>query len=147
MTNEPKKSDPLSATQYGKRVAEVVKEELSTVTPRPSNGRASVILAITNTAARFGENLVHVLVGLIFIGGGIWLIAWTVQHPPINKMLLYGGGGAALFGALLMPTILPIVKQIIVVVQAFPVVGAMIGGRRATDPPRAIDEPPPEKKP
>lgn len=98
---------------------------------------------IIKLASSFGENLVHVLVGLFFMAGGAWLVAYGVQHPltaivngvttqQYSKWFLGGGAGAAFFGALMMPTIWPLVQRIfIVVVPYLP----MIGGRRAGDPP------------
>ena len=84
-------------------------------------------------------------VGLAFLAGGIWLTAYAVEHPPLQKVELYSGLIAAVFGALLLPGILdPAIKvsrSVIVIVQQLPVVGAMFGGKRATDPQ------PPEPKP
>lgn len=102
--------------------------------------RDTTIIKLANLASSFGENLVHFIVGLIFIAAGAWVGYYALHQEPHSDKLLYVGIGLGMFGALLMPTILPVVKQIIVVVQAVPVVGAMLGGKRATDP-----QPPLEK--
>lgn len=133
---KPEKPD-LSATL----IAQKVEQRLRADPPRST--RSSSTALIVGTVKSFGEAFVHVLVGAVFMAGGIWLIAYAIQHPTsvvvngvttqsFNKLLLYGGGGATLFGALLMPTILPLVKQIIVVIVPYI---PMLGGRRATDPP------------
>jgi hypothetical protein len=96
---------------------------------------------IIKLASSFGENLVHVIVGLFFMAGGAWLVWYGVHHPDtvvvngvttqqFSKWFLGGGASIALLGALFMPTILPMFKQIVVVVSPYiPVVG----GRRAGD--------------
>ena len=89
---------------------------------------------IIKLASSFGENLVHFLVGLIFIAGGGWIVYYALHTEPHSDKLLYVGIGVALLGAAIMPTILPVFKQIFVIVQSVPVVGAMLGGRRSTDP-------------
>ncbi len=111
------------------------------MSPRPT------MVFIEQEAKNVLGQLVHVVVGLFFMAIGGWMVVYTIQHPPITKMLMYGGAGAALFGALIMPTIFPLIKEIFVfVVPYIPV----LGGRRAADPPappRAIEEPPPNSKP
>jgi hypothetical protein len=89
---------------------------------------------IIKLASSFGENLVHFIVGLLFIAGGAWIVRYALHTEPHSDKLLYVGIGVALLGAAIMPTILPVFKQIIVVAQGIPVLGAVLGGRRATDP-------------
>lgn len=89
---------------------------------------------IIKLASSFGENLVHFLVGAIFIAGGAWIVYYSLHQEPHSDKLLYVGIGVAVLGAAVMPTILPVFKQIFVIVQSVPVVGAMLGGRRGTDP-------------
>lgn len=100
---------------------------------------------IITLARSFGENLVHFIVGLLFIAGGGWIAWYALQKEPHSDKLLYVGIGVAVLGAAIMPTILPVFKQIIVVVQQVPVLGAILGGRRATDP--QLPPPPAEPKP
>lgn len=90
---------------------------------------------VIKLAEEFGRGLVSVIVGLIFIAGGGWLIRSALHAEPRSDKLLYVGIGIAVLGASIMPSILPKVKEIIVIVQGIPVVGAMLGGRRETDPP------------
>lgn len=118
------------------------------------------IIGYEKIAESLVGELVHIIVGAFFMAGGAALVYYGLNHPiatvvngattqALNKPILIGGAVTCLFGALLMPTILPLVKQIVVVVQGFPIVGNFIGGRRATDPPppvRSIEEPPPESK-
>lgn len=90
------------------------------------------IIGYEKVAEGIFGNLLHVVVGLFFMGGGAWMVYYAINHPPLNKVLLYGGGGTTLFGALILPTILPVVKQIVVfIVPYIP----LIGGKRAGDPP------------
>lgn len=90
---------------------------------------------IIKVVSSFGENLVHFIVGLIFIGGGGWICRYALTQKPQDNKVLYIGIGVAVLGAAIMPTILPVFKQIFVIVQAVPVVGTMLGGRWATDTP------------
>jgi hypothetical protein len=85
---------------------------------------------IIKVVSSFGENLVHFIVGMMFIAGGAWIVRYALHTEPHSDKLLYVGIGVAILGAAIMPTILPVFKQIIVVVQGLPVVGVMLGGRR-----------------
>lgn len=96
---------------------------------------------VIKLAESFGRNLVSFIVGLLFIAGGGWLVRYSIRVEPHSDKLLWTGVAIAVGGASIMPSILPKVKEIIVIVQAFPVVGPMLGGRRATDPPRSEGQP------
>jgi hypothetical protein len=89
---------------------------------------------VIKLATSFGENLVSVIVGLLFIAGGGWVAHYALATEPHSDKLLWTGVAVAIFGASMMPSILPKVKQIVVIVQGIPVLGAMLGGRRSTDP-------------
>lgn len=119
------------------------------------------IIGYEKVAETLLGGLVHVIVGLFFMAGGAWLVYYGLQHPivtvvngvtvqSLNRPLVIGGGLTTLFGALLMPTILPLVQRIFVVViplgQQLPIIGSMFG-RRKDDQPRSIEEPPSEPKP
>jgi hypothetical protein len=113
------------------------------MTPPTQPGRPTIVMQLATSVV---DNLVHILVGLVFLGGGGWAAVWAIQHPPLNKTILYGGGIAALFGALLMPTIFPQFKQIVVFVvstgQQLPIVSAFFG-RRSEDKGAVVVVPPP----
>jgi hypothetical protein len=78
--------------------------------------------------------LVHIVVGLLLMAGGGWVVAYQLQHPPHSDKIIIGGGCIVVLGALLMPTIFPVFKQIVVLV--FPNGIPVIGGKRASDPPK-----------
>lgn len=109
------------------------------------------IIGYEAVAEKVVGQIVHIVVGLFFMLGGAWAVYYGFQHPltaivngvtvtSINKVPVYGGAGTVLLGALVMPTILPLFQQIFIFVQAVPIVGNFIGGRRATDPPAASPE-------
>lgn len=90
-----------------------------------------------STAAKIqtaGATLVHVVVGLLLMAGGGWVVAYQLQHPPHSDKIIILGAGVCVLGALLMPTIFPVFKQIVVLV--FPNGIPVIGGKRASDPPK-----------
>lgn len=135
-------NDPIDSTQPRE----------TPVPPRPT------IIAYEKITENLLGGLVHVIVGAFFMCAGAWLVYYGLNHPitsvvngatgqALNKPILIGGAATCVFGALLMPTILPLVKQIVVVVQSVPFIGSFIpGGRRASDPP-ASTEPPPDSRP
>lgn len=103
---------------------------------------------VVKVVSSFGEAFVHIVVGLFFMAGGAWLVNYGLQHPvtsvangvtiqALNKPIVIGGGLTALLGALVMPTIFPLFKQIVVFVVPYaervPVVGSLL--RRSTDVP------------
>lgn len=83
--------------------------------------------------ATVGATIVHVLVGLALMGLGVFVVVYQLTHPPHSDKVLLGGASLVVLGALLMPTIFPVFKQIVVLV--FPNGIPLIGGRRASDPP------------
>lgn len=88
--------------------------------------RQSVAVAILSDAF-------HVIVGGVMLLAGILGAMYQIEHPPVVKWVFYPTCGFALLGALILPTILPIVKEIVVVI--FPNGIPLIGGRRSSDPP------------
>lgn len=91
-----------------------------------------------STAAKIeaaGATLVHVIVGLILMGLGGFVVVYQITHPPHSDKIILGGAALCVLGALLMPTIFPVFKQIVVLV--FPNGIPLIGGKRASDPPAA----------
>lgn len=76
--------------------------------------------------------VVQVLVGAVLLFAGIGGAFYQIEHPPVVKPALYAFLGLGVLGALLLPSIFPIVQQIVVfVVPYIP----LIGGRRQGDPP------------
>ena len=82
----------------------------------------------------------HIIVGVFLLLGGAAGAAYLLEHPPIIKPLVYLFVIIALFGALLLPGILVMTKQIVVFVQPYlqnvPVFGQVFG-RRDGDVPKA----------
>lgn len=91
----------------------------------------------TNKVERAAGLLILVAVGLAFLVAGLWAMWYQLQHPPIDRHLVYLGAGMAVFGALLLPSVFtaafPRVKQIFILI--FPGGLPLIGGRRSGDPP------------
>ena len=87
---------------------------------------------------RAAEVVVVVLVGLAFLATGLFGLIYQLQHPPVQHGVIYLSAGMAIFGALLLPSVFtvafPRVKQIFVLI--FPGGLPIIGGRRASDPPK-----------
>lgn len=83
-------------------------------------------------AERVGATVLQLFVGLLFLLGGVALAGYAFTHE--HHVVGYAGMGAAVFGALVLPGIFTIVKPILVFV--FPNGIPLIGGRRATDPPK-----------
>jgi uncharacterized membrane protein len=75
---------------------------------------------------------IRILVGLVFLAGGIALAAFGFMRE--EHVVGYVGVGASVFGANILPGIFEVVKPIIVFI--FPNGIPIIGGRRATDPPK-----------
>lgn len=87
---------------------------------------------IIKLASSFGENLIHFIVGLLFMAGGGFVCHYALHQEPHSDKLLYVGIGVAVFGAWIMPTISTSIYKLFVIVAPFiPVVG----GRRQGDPP------------
>lgn len=81
--------------------------------------------------------VIVVLVGLAFLVVGLSGAIYEIQHPPIERPIVYVCVGMAVFGALLLPSVFtaafPRVKQIFVLI--FPNGLPIVGGRRRDDPP------------
>lgn len=81
--------------------------------------------------------VVVVLVGLAFLAVGLSGAVYEIQHPPIERPIVYVCVAMAIFGALLLPSVFtvafPRVKQIFVLI--FPNGLPLVGGRRRDDPP------------
>jgi hypothetical protein len=84
------------------------------------------------------QPIVQILVGLVFLAGGIIITAQALRTEPHDKWLVTFGFSAAIGGALILPGIFTVVKPILVFV--FPNGIPLIGGRRASDPPARSDE-------
>lgn len=93
------------------------------MTPRPSR--------IVQVAELVGATLLQLLVGLVFLAGGIVLATYGFTHEA--HVVGYVGVGCAVFGALVLPGLFGVVKPILVFV--FPNGIPLTGGRRAGDPP------------
>ena len=81
--------------------------------------------------------VVVILVGLAFLVVGLSGAIYEIQHPPIERPIVYVCVSMAVFGALLLPSVFtvafPRVKQIFVLI--FPNGLPLVGGRRRDDPP------------
>jgi hypothetical protein len=92
--------------------------------------------------------LLLIVVGLVFMVGGVLLSAYAVEHPPLQKIELYAGLICAVFGALLLPGILAPTQKVLLFVQPFlqniPVVGQMFGRRAGDVAPPVVVVPPPK---
>jgi hypothetical protein len=94
--------------------------------PRTSSSSTEIKIA---TAV--GGLISQFIVGALFIAGGAWLTRWALlaeQHRYV-----YVGIGVAIFGALCLPSIFPIARNIYITI--FPNGLPMLGGKRAGDPP------------
>lgn len=87
----------------------------------------------TAKIATVGATIMHIIVGLALMGLGVFVVVYQLMHPPHSDKIILGGAALAILGALLMPTIFPVFKQIVVLV--FPNGIPLLGGRRAGDPP------------
>lgn len=79
------------------------------------------------------QPIVQIIVGLVFLAGGIIVTARALNHEPHDKWLVKLGFAAAIGGALMLPGIFTVVKPIYVMI--FPNGLPLIGGKRAGDPP------------
>lgn len=87
-----------------------------------------------STAAKIehaGVTLLQLLVGFLFLAGGVALAGYAFTHE--QHTVGFVGIGAAVFGALILPGLFTVVKPILVFV--FPNGIPLIGGKRAGDPP------------
>lgn len=78
-----------------------------------------------------GVTLLQLVVGLVFLAGGIVLAGYAFTHE--QHTVGFVGIGVAVFGALVLPGLFTVVKPILIFV--FPNGIPIIGGKRATDPP------------
>lgn len=90
--------------------------------------RSSVAIAIVS-------GVLHLVVGIVLMTIGFGVVVYQIGQEPHNNTLIYTFLIVGVFGALILPTILPTVKQIVVLV--FPNGIPWPGGRRAGDPPAA----------
>jgi hypothetical protein len=88
---------------------------------------------VVQVAESVGATLLQLLVGLLFLAGGIVLSGYAFTHE--QHTVGFVGVGAAVFGALVLPGLFAVVKPIVVFI--FPNGIPLIGGRRASDPPKA----------
>ncbi len=85
-------------------------------------------------------NLGHIILGVLLLLVGVSMDIYEIQQKAPVKLFIYVGTGLAIFGALLIPTILPLAKQIVVVF--FPNGLPLPGGKRIGDPPANPPSPP-----
>jgi hypothetical protein len=76
-------------------------------------------------------NIVQLLIGTVFVGGGGWLAYYSLAKE--NHMMVYVGIGVSVFGAMLLPSVFPVARNIYI--TFFPNGLPLIGGRRQGDPP------------
>lgn len=92
---------------------------------------------MSNALENAASLLLVIVVGLVFLVSGLLGALYQLEHPPIERGLVFAFMGLAVLGALLLPSVFtslfPRVKQIFVLV--FPNGIPMFGGRRASDPP------------
>jgi hypothetical protein len=96
---------------------------------------------IIKVVSSFGENLVHFIVGLMFIAGGGWIVRYSLHTEPHSDKLLYRDRSRDSRRRDHADDPAQVFKQIIVVVQGIPVLGTMLGGRRAGEQPPAGGSP------
>lgn len=89
--------------------------------------RPSVQTKIENA----GTTILQVVVGLVFLVGGVVLAGYAFTHE--QHVVGYVGIGSAVFGAMVLPGLFTVVKPIWVLV--FPGGIPLIGGKRTNDPP------------
>jgi Na+/pantothenate symporter len=87
---------------------------------------------VIRAAVTIGTTFVHIVIGLLLMGFGGWVVVYQLQHPPHSDKIIIGGGVIVVLGALFMPTIFPLFRQIVVFIVPYV---PLIGGKRAGDPP------------
>jgi hypothetical protein len=80
-----------------------------------------------------GTTILQLLVGLLFLAGGVVLAGYAFTHE--QHVVGYVGIGVAVFGALILPGLFTVVRPILVF--AFPNGLPLVGGKRKDDPPAA----------
>lgn len=75
----------------------------------------------------------QIIVGIVFLTGGVIITARAVNHEPHDTKLLWTGLGCAVGGAFVLPGLFTVIRPIFIMV--FPNGLPLLGGRRNTDPP------------
>lgn len=71
------------------------------------------------TVVKIASEASRLLTGLILMAGGGAVIWYQLVHPPHSDKIILAAGGVCLFGALIMPSILPVFKDIVATVAPY----------------------------